>query len=85
MERSYTMLKGVRLPESDKHTYKLMGLPHGEDFRCEASYDVLYASWLKVHGVGFGAASFEFSEADRDVLVYQPSEHGSAHIKFEGV
>ena len=81
LERRYVRLLGER--DHDGHTYRLRGLPEGEDFRLEDSYETIHASMLSVEGIGFAANAFEFSQHERTVVVTQQIEHGSVNITFE--
>lgn len=79
----YDTLKVERLPDGADSSYRLHGLPHGEDFREEASYDQLEASWLKVEGVAFACSSAEFGEYGTPILVEQKTDGGATRISFD--
>jgi len=86
MEQLYqfTMLEGERTVDDDGNSsYILYGLPEGEDFRDDTSYQSLQAGSLKVEDVAFAAPAFEFSEYQTYICVEQDTPGGLANITFE--
>jgi hypothetical protein len=79
---TYSQLVGERLGDDEQYNYRLRGLPEGKSFRDPDNYDTLYASWLKIDGIGFAADQFELGEYGETVRVKQHIEGGSAEIIF---
>lgn len=80
---TYDTIKIERLTDDDEHTYRIHGLPAGEDFRESSSYEELEASMLKVEGVAFATSGCEFGEYDVNIIVDQKTEGGAARIEFD--
>jgi hypothetical protein len=79
----YSQLVGERLGDDEQYNYRLHGLPRGKSFRDPDNYHTLYASWLKIEGIGFSANGFELSQYGKIVRVEQHKTGGSAEISFE--
>lgn len=73
-----------RTSDKEQANYRVFGLPPGEDFRDEDSYDEYIASWLKLDGYGIACPGLEISQHGRSITIEQEHEGGSLHIKTEG-